>query len=464
MGRTSAATTAERRFPLVGEMTGAFSIGAWVKRASDTTWDTIYARCTSGNVTRVALEIAENDKVVLEITGNLDRESTATVLAADGWVFIGIDKAAGTATPRVHIWKQASGWTHQKLSGTQGNPSTAGASSTVRIGEYTGGTNDNFNGDIETVVEYNGTQLTDAQWEAIAFGRSGLLSKKPTGLWELRQAEVAQKVPDLSGTGMNESVRAGTSVATRSCPFYFAGSPPLVTRQAASGGEQHSGSASVSATGTVTAVGSKSASTWAGVTGAASAVAKGAGARSGSAQVSCAGGVSGTGAKSAAGLAIGSGAGSAGPTAREPRGAGPTRTGVRRREAQRCRTKCHGCCVRRRRRVEGSIVLGERLGCGSLLVLGERRAGRKLLRLRPGFGILERDKGGCWIRRGIRVRFGHGNRQPYRPGRRRGLGHRPGFGRRLQGRQGPGSDNGYRHRSRNRLQAGAGIRCSLRRW
>src|ERR1044072_8667406 len=109
MARTYAATSDQHRFPLVGEMTVGFSSGAGIKRASDTTGDTIYARCPSGNVTRVALEIAENDKVVLEITGNLDRESTATVLAADGWVFIGIDKAAGAATPRVPIWQPAYG-------------------------------------------------------------------------------------------------------------------------------------------------------------------------------------------------------------------------------------------------------------------------------------------------------------------------------------------------------------------
>src|SRR4051812_17866870 len=235
MARTYGAKTDQHRFTLVNQITGAFSVGAWIKRSTDIDYDTIYARVSSSNTAKLSLQIAENDKVALEIAEQVERESTATVVAADGWVFIGVDKAAGSTTPRVHIWKQASGWTHQNMSGTQGNPVTAGASATVRIGEWDGGTVDNFSGDIEVVVEYNGVQLTDAQWESAAFSRHAMLALRPTGLWELRQAEVAQKVGDLTGTGMNESVRAGTSVATRSCPFYFAGGPPRLTQTTLTG-------------------------------------------------------------------------------------------------------------------------------------------------------------------------------------------------------------------------------------
>lgn len=232
MARTYGAKTDQHRFPVVTNMTGAFSIGAWVRRTSDTTFDTIYCRVTSGGVITFALEIAEVDTLEFETSGA--KNSTATVVAADGWVFIGVDKAAGSVTPRCHIWKQASGWTHQNFSGSLANPGTA-TGGTVRIGEYTGNTEDNFSGDIEVVVEYNGTQLTDAQWESVAFSRHAMLAARPTGLWELRQASVEQKVGDLSGTGMNESVRAGTSVATRSCPFYFAGGPPRLSQTTSTG-------------------------------------------------------------------------------------------------------------------------------------------------------------------------------------------------------------------------------------
>lgn len=235
MARTYSATSDQHRFPLITEMTTAFSIGAWVKRATDTTFDTIYSRMTSGSAPKMSIQIGENDKVALEIVGGTERESTATILSTDGWVFVAVDKATGAATPRVHIWKRASGWTHQNMGGTTASPTAAGAGATVRIGEWQGGTVDNFNGDIESVVEYNGVQLSDAQWESAAFSRQGMLSKRPTGLWELHQSAVTEKVPDITGSGMNESVRAGTTVATRSCPFYFKGGPPRYTRQ---GGEE----------------------------------------------------------------------------------------------------------------------------------------------------------------------------------------------------------------------------------
>jgi hypothetical protein len=234
VARTYGAKTDQHRFPVVNNMTAAFSIGAWVRRTSDNTFDTIYCRITSGGVVTFALEIAEVDTLEFETSGA--KNSTATVVAADGWVFIGVDKATGSVTPRCHIWKQASGWTHQNFGGSLANPGTA-TGGTVRIGEYTGGTEDNFSGDIEVVVEFNGVQLTDAQWESVAFSRAGMLAKHPTGLWELRQASVEQKVPDLSGTGMNESVRAGTTVATRSCPFYFTDGGPIYTPAITAGGK-----------------------------------------------------------------------------------------------------------------------------------------------------------------------------------------------------------------------------------
>lgn len=235
MARTYSNTTDQHRFPLITQMTGTFSIGAWVNRATNTTFDTFYSRCTSANAAKVAVQINTSGKIALELSGVGEKESTTTVKSEDGWTFIGIDKATGSTTPRCHIWKQASGWTHQNLSGAIGNPVTASTSATVRIGEWQGGSTDNFNGDIETVVEYNGIQLTDGQWESVAFSRWGILAKKPTGLWELRQSEVKEKVPDISGTGMNESVREGTSVSTRSCPFYYAGASPNYTKSGVGG-------------------------------------------------------------------------------------------------------------------------------------------------------------------------------------------------------------------------------------
>jgi hypothetical protein len=235
MARTFAATTDQLRFPVINQLTGAYSLGAWVRRNSDSDYDTIYSRCESGGGPRIALQlVATTGKIALEEVGVGEQEtSTLTVKEADGWCFVGVHKPAAEAA-RAHVWKRASGWTHQNLGGTIGNAITVGAGGTVRIGEWKGGTNDNFNGDIEMVVEYN-VLLSNEGFESIAFSRSGMLSRRPSGLWELRQASVEQKVLDLSGTGMNESVRAGTSVTSRSCPFYFTGGPPIYSVAPASG-------------------------------------------------------------------------------------------------------------------------------------------------------------------------------------------------------------------------------------
>jgi Concanavalin A-like lectin/glucanases superfamily len=235
MARTFSATSDRLRFPVTGtQLTSGYSIGAWVKRASDGTNDTIISRCTSGNQARFALEINTSGRIVIEQTGVGERETpTLTVREADGWCFVAVTKASGSSIARAHVWKRASGWAHEDMGAALANAETAGSSATVRIGEWQGGTEDNFNGDIEVVVEYRSQSHSNTTWEAIAFSRTAMLAHANvvglTALWELRQASVEQKVFDLCGTGMNESVRAGTSVSTRSCPFYSAGGPPLYT-------------------------------------------------------------------------------------------------------------------------------------------------------------------------------------------------------------------------------------------
>lgn len=229
MARNFAATSDQLRIPLVTQMTGAFSVGAWVRRATAADFDSFYSRVTSASAANFAVQISTASKVSLEIVGSVPPEqvSTLEVKPADGWVFIGVDKASGSATPKCHVWRSSTlAWTHQNLGGAMSNAATAGASATIRLGEWTGGTVDNFNGDIEVVVEFNGTQLTDAQWEKAAFTRAGLLALTPTGLWELTQASVTEKVQDRSGNALNESVRAGTTVTVGSCPYYSTG--PLV--------------------------------------------------------------------------------------------------------------------------------------------------------------------------------------------------------------------------------------------
>lgn len=207
-------------------LTGAFTIGAWVRRNTNNTWDVLFSQHTSTGLV-LAVEISDTDALTLEINGSADRAGQTGITNTD-WQFLAVGKATGTATPRFHRWTAAGGWSHVNGGGTQGNP--PGTPNSLRHGEYSGTTNDNLDGDIEVSVAYK-RLLSDADVEASAFTLSGMLVEGPSGLWLFRQGDVAQTLRDITGGGANQASISGTTVTSRSCPYFFAGSPPIITRQ-----------------------------------------------------------------------------------------------------------------------------------------------------------------------------------------------------------------------------------------
>lgn len=147
--------------------------------------------------------------------------STTTLLAADGWAFVGFTKSAGNTKARFHIYKYGTNtWTHED-SGTSQNDATPAGSSA--IGATTGGGSP-WDGDIAIAGAY-AANLTDAQVERMPFDLNAWFQVQPNGLWLLDQSAVTQNVADLTGNGANQTALTGTTVAARSVPIFTYGHP-----------------------------------------------------------------------------------------------------------------------------------------------------------------------------------------------------------------------------------------------
>ncbi len=210
-----------------GSLTGACSLAAIVRRASDGATHNVINIGSTVNVVRTLRLDATN--VVAFKSGASSGLGTTTVVAADGWTFIAGTKAAGTATPRVHIYKYSTRtWVHENTGSSIGDITPSGASA-IGVGASNAGP---FNGDIAACGAWQ-TALTDAQVETLAFSFVPWFSYTPNGLWVLDQAATTLKVWDQSGRGANESSLTATSVATSAVPIWNRGAPPICVHAAA---------------------------------------------------------------------------------------------------------------------------------------------------------------------------------------------------------------------------------------
>ncbi len=202
-----------------GSLTGACSLAAIVRRASDGATHNVINIGSTVNVVRTLRLDATN--VVAFKSGASSGLGTTTVVAADGWTFIAGTKAAGTATPRVHIYKLSTRtWVHENTGASIGDITPSGASA-IGVGASNAGP---FNGDIAACGSW-ATALTDAQVETLAFSLVPWFSYTPKGLWVLDQAATGTKVWDVTGGGANESSLTATSVATSAVPIWNRGAP-----------------------------------------------------------------------------------------------------------------------------------------------------------------------------------------------------------------------------------------------
>jgi hypothetical protein len=224
----------ERRCAIGGSsLTGALSLVAVVKRISEHSaapseeYFTIMANHSSGGLSVLGLEFASGDFVVpagslyFESGGGTGADSgTSTVLPSDGWVIVGVSRAAGTTTPRFHIYRSLDQtWTHVDGAGTTPNPT---AQATIRFGGRQDGAR---LGALLAVAAQYDAALSDAQFETLNGGYRwsyGVLG--PTALWEFNLPSVETPLNDMMGTA-DEIEGVGTTVVFNDDPpvdvYYF---------------------------------------------------------------------------------------------------------------------------------------------------------------------------------------------------------------------------------------------------
>lgn len=200
---------------------GAFTIAAIVRTSSDGGGvGKGILSIGSVNATLRSMGLLSSDAVSVR-SNNANQNSTTTVKTADGFCYVAVDKAAGTATPRFHIQKYAAAtaMVHENAGGTLGD-STPATSSLIARNQAAGTAY--FPGDIAICGAW-ASQLTDAQHERMAYDLNAWFQIQPNGLWLLDQADVAMTVQDRTGNGANQTAITGTTVGTVSVPVFSYG-------------------------------------------------------------------------------------------------------------------------------------------------------------------------------------------------------------------------------------------------
>lgn len=201
---------------------GNFDLGpsthaAIVRRNADGGEHRIIQAMTSSSAGRHGLAITAADVLQLN-SGATNSVSTTTVTVSSGWVLIAGAKAAGSATPRFHIYNYASDtWTHENGDIALTDGSTPGAGGLFNIGR--GPSVGFFDGDVLIAGRW-GSVLTDAQIETLAFSLQSWYGLNPAQLWLLDQSDVAQNVIDATGGGSNQTAITGTAVASSHPPIW----------------------------------------------------------------------------------------------------------------------------------------------------------------------------------------------------------------------------------------------------
>lgn len=203
--------------------TGALTFAALINKHTDSQVQAIISIHNATPAVRMGLRISAGNLVEI-FTSSGSGASTTTVQIADSWCLIVGTRAAGTSTPRLHIYKYGTNtWTHENAGGTVADGLSA-ATATLRLGTSTTSGNA-YDGDMEVAGVWK-RALTDAEVENLAFSLQQWYAAAPDWLVKLDQSATGQKVVDLTGKGGNESAISGTSIATSSPPVFNYGAGP----------------------------------------------------------------------------------------------------------------------------------------------------------------------------------------------------------------------------------------------
>lgn len=202
-------------------MSGA-TIVTMVRRASTGTAMELFTSYTTGRVGRGSIYIdgPTSQLSIYNVADGTFPSCSITVSNTEGWVIVGVSKAAGSATPRGHKWVAATGTSsHANMTSTQADWSTPGASGSFGLSDF--GAGEYFDGEVAAVAVFP-TVLTDSQFESLQAGLGAWLAYAPSLLVVPDQAAVTQTVRDWAGTS-HQSARTGTTVGTNSPPLSYGG-------------------------------------------------------------------------------------------------------------------------------------------------------------------------------------------------------------------------------------------------
>jgi hypothetical protein len=218
MSRRFSASNDEVRYPIQAgsNFTGAWSKAVLLARASATLqWQAVIGHHDSSGAYQTGFEISgqpnPQDHVVAAFNASTTAYGTTRAQSSDGWVVLGVSKAAGSGVaPRAHIYK-AGAWTHEAVSTTIADAATQ-AGGSIRLGE------------LADVDDFDGWIAADAGW-ASDIGDAGFVAltanlriadwvahaTAPAYVHQHNQATAGEDILDLMGNG---HVATGTITGT----------------------------------------------------------------------------------------------------------------------------------------------------------------------------------------------------------------------------------------------------------
>jgi len=202
-------------------LTGAWTMIVGCRKDADSIWGPLMViENSAGTAVQVGIFIADTNPgrpgVIWGTNSNALASAAGTnVQQADGWVIVAFSKASGSVAPRGHVYK-AGAWTHADMATAVANQASF-AGGRVVFGSSLAA--NFFNGKIGFAYIFNGTALSDSQFEALDGGsKSTYLALGPSGGWEFNQSAVGTSVTDLTGNGADQTAITGTTVTTSDAP------------------------------------------------------------------------------------------------------------------------------------------------------------------------------------------------------------------------------------------------------
>lgn len=195
-------------------LTGAFKVAVLARRASADvgTWGALLSIVSGDHVTSaVELTFSSTNTIGLAVGGAAAFGPSVSSYTGQ-WVIYGVDKTAGSATPRFHIIPLSGTPVHSNGDASLGDPPSV-TSGKVQFGRWKA--TDHLAGDVAVgTIDAGGAAWSDTQWESL---RTNLKTQDwadltPEHLWDFNQASTATAVEDLIGT-LDQTAIGGTAVS-----------------------------------------------------------------------------------------------------------------------------------------------------------------------------------------------------------------------------------------------------------